>query len=124
MDLNKINISSFAYIGDSVYELCVRKNLISKNILKPNEYCKMSKNYVSAVSQEKILNELLIRQKLTDEEIYIIKRARNYTPKSKPKNVKITTYKKATALEALFGYLYLNNDINRIKQIFNEIKGD
>ena len=58
-----------------------------------------------------------------EEEISIIKRARNHKGVSHPKNCDIVTYKHATALEALIGYLKLENDDKRIDEIMNKILG-
>ena len=57
----------------------------------------------------------------TDDEISVIKRARNYKSSSHPKNCDIVTYKHATALEALIGYLELTNNRNRIDKIMEKI---
>ena len=54
---------------------------------------------------------------LNEDELYTVGRARNYKPNSKPKHTDIVTYKKATALEALFGMLYINKNTNRIKEL-------
>ena len=124
MDINAKNQAVLAYIGDAIYELEIRKYLLSKNINNVNELQKEAVLYVSARAQANILNALIEKSVLTDEEITIIKRARNYKPASKPKHSDIKTYKKATALEALFGTLYLNNDKIRIKEIMKEIIGD
>lgn len=124
MDLNQINIAKLAYIGDAVYELEVRNYLLNTKKLKVNELKKESLNYVSAVSQSCILDSLIEKNLINNEELNLIKRARNYKTNSKPRYTKIKLYKKATALEALIGFLYLNNDNNRIKEIMKEIFGD
>lgn len=124
MNINQINPAVLAYIGDSIYEVLVRNYLISNNKCNVNELQQMAVGYVSAKVQADILDKLLIRQIFSEQELYTIKRARNYTPNSKPKHVSIKTYKKATALEALFGMLFLNNDKERIEYIFKEIIGE
>jgi len=60
---------------------------------------------------------------LTEEEINIIKRGRNYKRDTHPKNTDIITYKMSTGFETLIGYLFLNNDINRLEDIINYILG-
>ena len=60
---------------------------------------------------------------LTKDEISIVKRARNYKTTSHPKNCDILTYKHATALEALIGYLKLENRDDRIDIIMDKILG-
>ncbi len=59
-----------------------------------------------------------------EEEMSIIMRARNHKGKSKPKNTDIITYKHATALEALIGYLYLEKRIDKLDQIMKFIIGE
>lgn len=124
MNVNEINAAVLAYIGDAVYEQKVREYLIYKKINKVNELQKEAVKYVSANCQAQILDKLLLRQILTEEELYTISRSKNYKPASKPKHASIVTYKKATALEALFGMLYLKKENKRIDYIFNEIIGD
>lgn len=111
-----------AYIGDAVYEVFVRKYLIKSNIVKVNDLQKKSLDYVSAKNQAFFLKELLNKDFFSQEELEIIKRARNTKTHSKPKNCDILTYKHATALESIIGYLYINNDLKRIEEIFNSIK--
>lgn len=122
MELNCINILSLAYLGDAVYEVYIRKYLIEKNIAKVDTLQKESINYVSAKSQCKILNNLLDNNVLTEEEIDIVKRGRNYKKNSHPKNTDIITYKMSTGFEALIGYLYLDNKKERIEEILKYIE--
>lgn len=124
MNIKQINIAILAYLGDSVYELEIRNFLINNKKMKVHDLQKESLKYVSAVSQAKILDKLISIGILTSDEIELIKRARNYKPNSKPRYTEIKLYKKATALEVLFGFLYLNNNYDRIKQIIKEIVGD
>ena len=123
MSYKEIKPGVLAYLGDAVYELEIRKYLIESGNTKTNSMDKEAVNYVSAVSQAKILDMLLEKNVLTEEEISCVTRARNYTPHSKPRYVDIKTYKKATALEALFGMLYIYNK-ERINEIMKEIKGE
>ena len=58
---------------------------------------------------------------LTEEEIVIVNRGRNYKRASHPKNTDIITYKLSTGFEALIGYLYLENKIDRMEEIINYI---
>ena len=111
-----------AYIGDAIYEVLVRKYLIDKNFVKVNDLQKHALNYVSAKNQALFLKELLDNNFFTSDEIEIIKRARNPKTHSKPKNCDNLTYKHATALESIFGYLYMNNKFDRIKEIFDYIE--
>ncbi len=124
--LNIFNINSLAlaYLGDAVYELYIRKYLIGKNINKVNVLQKEAINYVSAKSQSNFLERMLKDNFFTEEEINIIKRARNHKSHGSPKSTDIITYKRSTGLEALIGYLDLKNDKERIEEIMNYIVGD
>lgn len=124
IDMNSINSLVLAYMGDSVYELYIRKYLINKNIGKVNDLQKEAVKYVSAKSQEEYLLKMIDDNFLTDEEMDIVKRARNHKNNHKPKYSSIITYKNATGLEALIGYLYLDNNQKRIDSIMNYIVGD
>ena len=116
-----MNSLVLAYLGDSVYELYVREHLVNKNICKVNELQKEATKYVSAKAQEEFLLKMLDIEFFTDEEKDIIKRARNHKNNHKPKYASIITYKNATGLEALIGYLYLNNKKDRINDIMEYI---
>lgn len=124
MDFNRINSGVLAYIGDAVYELEIRKYLVEKNINKVNDLQNKAISYVSAKAQSCFLNKLVESNILTDEELRVIRRARNYKPFSKPKNTDIVTYKKSTAFEALIGMLWLKEDYGRVKYLINFVKGD
>ena len=109
MSTKEINVLVLAYLGDTIYENYIRRYLIEKNIANVDALQKEAVFYVSAKSQAKFLTKLLEKNLLTEEEITIVKRARNYKTKSHPKNCDIITYKHATGLEALIGYLELEN---------------
>lgn len=117
------NSLALAYLGDSVYELYIREHLINKGIVKVNELQKEAIKYVSATGQAAILQSLIDNNYLTSEEMTIVKRARNHKSHKHPKNTDIITYKLSTGLEALIGYLYLN-DKKKLDNIMNIIKED
>ncbi|MBP3766493.1 MAG: Mini-ribonuclease 3 [Bacilli bacterium] len=117
MNLNSL---ALAYLGDAIYELYIRKYLISKNIVKVKELQKEAVNYVSAKAQAKFLNKMIEAKFLTDDEVDIVKRARNHKSHSS-KSTDIITYKHSTGLEALIGELYLKDNKTRIDEIMNYI---
>lgn len=121
MNVLEVNVLVLAYLGDTIYENYVRKFLINKKIGNVNELQKESIKYVSAINQAKILQDLMNENFFTEEEITVIKRARNYKSNSHPKNCDIVTYKHATALEALIGYLDLIGRKDRITSIMDKI---
>ena len=118
-----MNSLTLAYIGDAVYELYIRNYLINKGIIKINDLQKEAIKYVSAKSQNIFIQKMIENNFLTDEEINIYKTARNHKQNHKPKNTDIITYKNATGLEAIIGYLYINNKNDRICDIMEYIEG-
>ena len=118
-----MNSLTLAYMGDVIYEVYIRKYLIDKGIVKVKELQSESIKYVSAPSQAKYLKELIEKELLTEEEIQIVITARNHKNNHKPKNCDIITYKYATGLEALIGYLYFKNNKDRIDKIMKYILG-
>lgn len=124
MITNEINAGVLAYLGDAVYEVLIRNYLVSKLKFRANELQKEATKYVSAKAQAEILEKLINENVLTEEEMYTVGRARNYKTNSKPKHVDIKTYKKATALEALFGMLYINKNVDRIEELMSRIVGE
>lgn len=121
MDLGRINIITLAYIGDAVYELYIRELYIEKGIYKVDEIQKEVTKYVCAKGQVNFLNYLMNNELLTEEELDIVKRGRNYNRSSHPKNTDIITYKLSTGFEALIGSLHLNNK-DRLEEILEYVK--
>ena len=121
MNVLEINVLVLAYLGDTIYENYVRKYLINSGIGNVNDLQKNATNYVSAINQAKFLTEMMDNSLLTDEELTVVKRARNYKTTSHPKSCDIITYKYATGLEALIGYLEMKNNRERIEEIMKFI---
>lgn len=115
-----INVLALAYLGDAIYEIYIREYLIKQNIVKVNLLQKEAIKYVSAKNQAKFLTEMIESNFLTENEIDIVKRARNHKSHAS-KSTDIITYKYSTALEALIGYLYLEKNTSRIDEIMNFI---
>ena len=119
--VKEINSLVLAYLGDTIYEDYVREYLIKSGIGNVNDLQKESIKYVSAKAQANILKQLMNEDFFTEEELTIIKRARNHKSISHPKNCDIVTYRYATGFEALIGYLKLEENISRIEDIMNKI---
>ena len=117
MNINTINSLVLAYLGDGVYELIIRDYFIKKGINKVNNLQKNVTKYVNASYQSKIINYFMKENILNKEEMDIVKRGRNAKVYSHPKNTDILTYKWATSLECLFGYLYIKNEKDRINEL-------
>ena len=117
------NVLVLAYLGDSIYEVYIREYLINKNIVKVDNLQKEAIKYVSTKAQAKIINDLIEKNILNEEELEIFKRARNHKGTRHPKNTDILTYKYSTGFEAIIGYLYLENK-ERLNKIINIILED
>lgn len=124
MQIKEINVLVLAYLGDAIYEEYIRKYLINKGIGHVNDLQKEAVKYVSANGQASYLTKMIESGFLTDDEISIVKRARNYKTTSHPKSCDIVTYKYATGLESLIGYLDMDNKKSRIDEIMNFILGE
>lgn len=118
--MNK-NVLALAYLGDSIYETYIRKHLIDKGICKVKELQSEAVKYVSAKGQASYLKDMIDNNFFAEKELNIIMCARNHKNSHKPKNCDIITYKYATGLEALIGYLCLNNEMSRIEEIIDYI---
>ncbi|MEE3343016.1 MAG: ribonuclease III domain-containing protein [Bacilli bacterium] len=122
MNIDMINVITLAYIGDAIYEVYIREELINKGIVKVDELQNRAVKYVSAKGQKDILIKLMDNNLLNDKELDIVKRGRNNKRSNHPKNTDILTYKMATGFETLIGYLYLDKKYDRIKEIFSYIE--
>src|SRR5574344_1834873 len=96
------------------------KKSLNRDITKVDMLYKEATKYVSARGQASYLKKMIDNNYLTDTELEIIKRARNHKSRN-PKNTDIVTYKNATGLEALIGYLELTYNKNRIDEIMDYI---
>jgi len=117
----EINSLVLAYLGDTIYEDYIREYLIRSGIGNVNDLQTESIKYVSAKAQCEIVNKLIKSDFFNEEELTIIKRARNHKSISHPKNCDITTYRYATGFEALIGYLKLEGKVKRIEEIIDKI---
>ncbi|MGN0457726.1 MAG: Mini-ribonuclease 3 [Eubacterium sp.] len=107
---------NLAFIGDCVYEMLVRERLVVDANRPVNDLHRESVKFVSAKAQTQAFEK--IKDCLTDEEMSVFKRGRNAKVGHSPKSATEGEYHCATGVEALFGYLYLQNNTNRIKELF------
>ena len=117
-----LNPLVLAFVGDAVYSLYVKTQLLELSSGKVNKFNNIAKSYVNAKSQSDKLKAL--KDILTEEEMYIAKRARNSNIHSFAKNFSVEEYRYATAFEALVGYLFLTNQMQRLKEILEYSKGE
>ena len=121
MNTKLINIQVLALIGDAIYSLYIREKLIEVGYNDIEKIQKKQVEYVSAKGEVKVLNYLIDNNLLTNDELDIVKRGRNYKNNSHPKNTDIITYKLSTGFESLLGDLYLNNN-ERLYEILSLIE--
>ncbi len=110
---------TLAYVGDSALDLMVKTHFV-KNVNKQTyKYHKDVSAIVKAVNQAKFVDVII--DELAEDELDIYKRGRNATTHSKAKNATMGEYRKATGLEALFGYLYLKGDYERLNMFVDRM---
>ena len=111
IDLHTLSPLALAFVGDGVYSLMVRERLLSAANRPVNDLHRMAVREVRAEAQSAAMERLLPH--LTQEEEAVFKRGRNaHTARSG------ADYHRSTGLEALFGYLYLDGRIDRVRQLF------
>ena len=119
-DINKMNTSTLAYLGDAVFEVIVREKIVTEKPGDVDRAHHTAVRYVSASGQAKAAKAMIAEGFLTEEEEKIYKRARNHRSMSRPQNADPREYKIATGFEALLGYLYLSDDRQRLREIAAE----
>ncbi len=114
-----VSALGMAHLGDGVYELMVRSWLILRGYAKKNNLHRETVSRVRASYQAQALKR--IEGMLAADEIAVAHRGRNAHVGNIPKNASRSEYSHATALEALFGYLYLNGRRDRLNELFEAI---
>ena len=106
---------TLAYIGDAVFELFVRERVVGQGNAPVNKLHKKTVDHVSAKSQSKAVEKII--DSLSEQELAVYKRGRN-AECNVPKSSTPAEYHRSTGLEALFGYLYLKRDYERLNELF------
>lgn len=119
-EINMLSPLTWAYVGDCIYELYIRTDLVNKTKLKPHKLHIETIKYVKAKAQADILKR--IEKNLTEKELEIVRRGRNAENHHLPKNADPADYMYSTAFEGLIGYLYLTKQDERLKEIFKMCK--
>jgi len=121
-EVDKISMLGLAHMGDCVYELLIRTMLCKKGLNSVSNLHKVTVKYVNAPAQAKAAEKIL--PVLSESEQAIYRRGRNAKVNSVPHNASIGEYHAATGLEALFGYLYLMGNTQRVSELFDVISED
>lgn len=117
--LGGMSVLGLAHIGDAVYELLVRSWLCAGGRTTSKSLHRETVSRVRAPAQAAVMQRLL--PLLNETELAVYRRGRNAKVNSVPKSAEISDYHAATGLEALFGYLYLKGEKERISELFSEI---
>ena len=117
-DLRTYSPLTLAYIGDAIYDLVIRTIVVERGNRSANNLHKKTVTYVNARVQARMIDAL--ESELTEEETAIYHRGRNAKSYTAAKNASIIEYRKATGLEALCGYLYLNGQHERMLYLIHE----
>lgn len=112
MDVRSYSPLTLAFIGDCVYDLIIRTVVASRANCPPNTLHKKKCAVVKAAAQA--AQAEAIREELTQEELAVFKRGRNAHSATTAKNATVQDYRMATGLEALYGWLYLNDKMDRL----------
>lgn len=113
---NELSPLTLAFIGDTVFDLLVRESLICEANRPANDLHNLAVQKVKASAQAGFIEKLLPH--LTEKELAVYKRGRNAKSGHLPKNATQSDYHMATGFESLIGYLYLSDEIERIKELF------
>lgn len=121
-DINALSPAALAFLGDAVFDLLVRERLVSSADLPSGELHRLSAQRVNAKAQAQSARRLL--SLLTEQEGDVFRWGRNAHTAHTPKNQSESDYHCATGLEALFGWLYLQGEAERIRELFGKIFGE
>lgn len=119
VDVSLISPLTLAFIGDTVFDLLTRCELVCEANRPVNALHNMASKRVCAAAQAKAVKKIM--PLLTEDETAVFKRGRNAHVGSKAKNASSSDYHYATGLESLFGWLWLKGETDRIKYLYSEI---
>ncbi len=114
-DIRTYSALTLAYIGDVVYDLIIRTVVVGRGNRPVNDLHRITVKYVSASAQAKMAQA--IAQELTEEEKAVYRRGKNTKPHTTAKNASVSDYLKATGFEAVLGYLYLTDQLDRALEL-------
>ncbi len=113
----KLSPVTLAFVGDAVYSLYVREKLVLSADYPAGTLQKLTSQQVSAHGQSELIERIF--PLFTEEEADVYKRGRNAKKPTKSKNASVAEYNRSTGLEAVFGYLYLTGQYDRISQLLD-----
>ncbi len=116
MEAGMMNGATLAFIGDAVFELLSRSYVLEHGSKQPDRLHKRNTAIVNAAAQSAMLKA--VQEQLDETELGIYKRGRNAGTETHAKHQTIGDYRRATGLEALYGYLYLTGQEERARELF------
>lgn len=118
VDIRTYSPLTLAFMGDCVYDLIIRTMIVGQGNCRPSSLHKSKSAIVKAEAQAKFMD--VIEDFLTEEETDIYRRGRNAKSYTTAKNASVADYRKATGMEALIGWLYLQDREERMLEIVKE----
>lgn len=118
VDIRSYSPLALAYIGDGIYDLVIRSMIVGKGNTQANQLHRQTSQLVKAHTQSEMIEVLL--PELSEEELAVYKRGRNAKSPTMAKNATMTDYRRATGFEALMGYLYLENQMERMMELIKK----
>ena len=116
-DARQLSPLVLAYIGDAYYEMVVRTYVVSAGNMQVEKLHKKVTGMVRASSQAAIARHYVDTEEFTEDELVVFKRGRNSKSHTIPKNAEPADYRRATGLEAVIGYLYLDGQSKRAEEL-------
>ena len=116
-DIRTYSPLTLAYIGDAIFDVVIRSILVNKGNTAVNKLHKRASDIVKAGTQSAFIKVLM--DDLTEEEADIYRRGRNSKPHTKAKNATTMDYLDATGFEAVIGYLYLTDNMDRACELIS-----
>lgn len=118
VDIRTYSPLTLAYIGDGIYDLIIRTVVVERGNRAAANLHKKSIKFVNAATQASMIE--VIREELSEEEQSVYRRGRNAKSYTTAKNASIGDYRKATGFEALLGYLYLQDRMDRVIELVKQ----
>ena len=115
VDLRTLSPLTLAFVGDCVYDLILRTVIVERHNASPNQLHREKSSLAKAPAQAEMAEAL--QEHLTQEELAVYRRGRNAKSHTTAKNASVLDYRKATGLEALYGWLYLSGQEERLLQL-------
>ena len=115
VDLRTLSPLTLAFVGDCVYDLILRTVIVERHNASPNQLHREKSRLAKAPAQAEMAEAL--QEELTQEELAVYRRGRNAKSHTTAKNASVLDYRKATGLEALYGWLYLSGQEERLLQL-------